>query len=132
MGTTVLDDFPFRAGVPREWLSGLEKWEGPDPAFWCAEGYAVINVDTRGAFSSEGKLLIFGHQEAQDGAEFITWVSEQAWCNGKVALTGNSWLAMAQWKIGSLRPKGLAALAPWDDPSKNISYMDSVGTDTYF
>jgi putative CocE/NonD family hydrolase len=121
MGTTLLDDFPFRAGVPRDWLSGLQKWEGPDPAFWCAEGYAVINVDTRGAFSSEGKLLIFGHQEAQDGAEFITWVSEQAWCNGKVALTGNSWLAMAQWKIGSLRPKGLAALAPWYDISKKIS-----------
>ncbi|KAJ5302554.1 hypothetical protein N7476_009353 [Penicillium atrosanguineum] len=114
MGTTLLDDFPFRAGVPKEWLSGLEKWEGPDPAFWCAEGYAVINVDTRGAFTSEGKLLIFGHQEAQDGAEFITWVSEQAWCNSKVALTGNSWLAIAQWKIGSLRPKGLAALAPWE------------------
>ncbi|KAJ5588514.1 hypothetical protein N7537_011192 [Penicillium hordei] len=114
MGTTLLDDFPFRAGVPKEWLSGLEKWEGPDPAFWCAEGYAVINVDTRGAFTSEGKLLIFGHQEAQDGAEFVTWVSEQTWCNSKVALTGNSWLAMAQWKIGSLRPKGLAALAPWE------------------
>ncbi|KAL4801506.1 Alpha/Beta hydrolase protein [Aspergillus unguis] len=123
MGTTLLDDFPFRAGVPKEWLSGLEKWEGPDPAFWCAEGYAVINVDTRGAFTSEGKLLIFGHQEAQDGAEFVTWVSERAWCNGKVALTGNSWLAIAQWKIGSLRPRGLAALAPWE--GLQDTYRDS-------
>ncbi|KAJ5678213.1 uncharacterized protein N7477_003846 [Penicillium maclennaniae] len=124
MGTTMLDDFPFRAGVPKKWLSGLEKWEGPDPAFWCPEGYAVINVDTRGAFTSEGKLLILGHQEAQDGAEFVTWISEQAWCNGKVALTGNSWLAMAQWKIGSLRPKGLAALAPWEGLQDH--YRDAV------
>lgn len=54
-----------------------------------------------------------GHQEAQDGAEFVTWLSEQPWCNGKIGLTGNSWLALSQWKIGSLRPKGLAALAPW-------------------
>ncbi|KAF5230226.1 hypothetical protein FANTH_13941 [Fusarium anthophilum] len=108
-----LDDFPFRAGVPRSRLSGLETFEGPDPAFWCAKDYAVVNVDIRGAAMSEGDMVQFGHQEAQDGAEFVTWVSEQAWCNGKVALTGNSWLAIAQWRIGSLRPKGLAALAPW-------------------
>ncbi|KAJ9255176.1 hypothetical protein DTO195F2_6392 [Paecilomyces variotii] len=114
MGTTLLDDFPFRAGVPKHWLSGLQKWEGPDPAFWCAEGYAVVNIDTRGAYTSEGDLVIMGHQEAQDGAELVTWLSRQPWCNGKVGLTGNSWLAMSQWKIGSLRPEGLAALAPWE------------------
>ncbi|KAJ5809234.1 alpha/beta-hydrolase [Penicillium pulvis] len=113
-GGTLLDDFPFRAGVPKHWLSGLHKWEGPDPGFWCAEGYAIVNVDTRGAYTSEGDLEIMGYQEAQDGAEFITWLSEQPWCNGKVGLTGNSWLAMSQWKIGSLRPKGLEALAPWE------------------
>lgn len=113
-GGTLLDDFPFRAGVPRHWLSGLQKWEGPDPGFWCAEGYAIVNVDTRGAYTSEGDLEIMGHQEAQDGAEFVTWLSEQPWCNGKVGLTGNSWLAMSQWKIGSLRPNGLEALAPWE------------------
>ncbi|PYH40383.1 alpha/beta-hydrolase [Aspergillus saccharolyticus JOP 1030-1] len=113
-GGTLLDDFPFRAGVPKHWLSGLQKWEGPDPGFWCAEGYAIVNVDTRGAYTSEGDLEIMGYQEAQDGAEFVTWLSEQPWCNGKVGLTGNSWLAMIQWKIGSLRPKGLEALAPWE------------------
>lgn len=113
MGASLLDDFPFRAGVPKHWVSGLQKWEGPDPAFWCAEGYAVVNVDTRGAYTSEGDLMIMGHQEAQDGAEFVTWLSQQPWSNGKVGLTGNSWLAMSQWKIGSLRPDGLAALAPW-------------------
>ncbi|KAL4772007.1 Alpha/Beta hydrolase protein [Aspergillus nidulans var. acristatus] len=109
-----LDDFPFRAGVPRRKLSGLETFEGPDPAFWCAHNYAVVNVDIRGAAMSEGDLVQFGHQEAEDGAEFVTWVSEQPWCNGKVALTGNSFLAISQWRIGSLRPKGLAALAPWE------------------
>ncbi|RSL40880.1 hypothetical protein CEP54_015988 [Fusarium duplospermum] len=114
MGVTMLDDLPMRAGVPREWVSGLQKWEGPDPGFWCQHGYAVVNPDSRGAYTSEGDLQYFGHQEAQDGAEFITWVSKQPWCNGKVALTGNSWLAIAQWKIGSLRPEGLAALAPWE------------------
>ncbi|KAJ5930380.1 hypothetical protein N7466_005873 [Penicillium verhagenii] len=113
-GVTMLDDFPFRAGVPSSWVSGLQKWEGPDPAFWCTEGYAVVNVDARGAYTSEGDLVMMGHQEAQDGAEFVTWVSEQSWSTGKVALTGNSWLAMVQWKIASLRPRGLSAISPWE------------------
>ncbi|OGM49917.1 hypothetical protein ABOM_001506 [Aspergillus bombycis] len=113
-GVTMLDDFPFRAGVPSSWVSGLQKWEGPDPAYWCEQGYAIVNVDARGAYTSEGDLIMMGHQEAQDGAEFITWVSEQPWCSGKVALTGNSWLAMSQWKIASLRPKGLCAITPWE------------------
>ena len=29
-------------------VSGLMKFEGPDPAFWCAHGYAVCNPDTPG------------------------------------------------------------------------------------
>lgn len=89
------------------------KWEAPDPAYWCQHSYAVVNVDIRGSYASEGDLHVFGYQEAQDGSEFVTWCSEQPWCNGKVALAGNSWLAIAQWKIASLRPRGLAAIAPW-------------------
>jgi predicted acyl esterase len=49
-GNQSLDDFPFRAGVPRSALSGLQMWEAPDPAYWCAQGYAVVNVDARGAY----------------------------------------------------------------------------------
>jgi hypothetical protein len=33
-GNQVLDDFPFRMGVPLSKLSELQKWEGPDPAYW--------------------------------------------------------------------------------------------------
>jgi uncharacterized protein len=108
-----LDDMPFRAGVPRDWTSGLEKWEGPDPAYWCPRGYAVVNIDSRGAFTSEGDISLLGREEAQDAAEFTTWVSRLHWCNDKVAFTVNSWLSIIQWKVASLRPKGLAAIAPW-------------------
>ena len=30
----------LRAGVPQAAVSGLQKFEGPDPAYWCAQGYA--------------------------------------------------------------------------------------------
>lgn len=113
-GTQLLSDFPFHCGVPPSTVSSLQKWEGPDPAFWCSYDYAIINVDIRGTYTSEGDASVCSHTEASDGAEFITWVSQQPWCNGKVALSGNSWLAVCQWKIASLRPAGLAAVAPWE------------------
>jgi len=40
-----LDDFPFRAGVPRRRLSGLQAWESPDAGWWCPRGCAVMNAD---------------------------------------------------------------------------------------
>lgn len=103
-----------RMGVPYEWVSGLEKFEGPNPAYWVNQGYAVIHPDPRGVFHSEGDLLMFGQQDARDGYDLIEWLAEQPWSNGKIGMTGNSWLSVAQWWIASERPPHLAAIAPWE------------------
>ncbi len=84
-------------GVRHEHLSGLEKFEAPDPAEWCPRGYAVVNVDARGVFDSQGDIFILGTQEGRDGHDTIEWIADQSWCDGNVALVGNSWLAMTQW-----------------------------------
>ena len=34
----------------------------PDPAEWCPRGYAIVNVDIRGTWDSEGDLYIEGSQ----------------------------------------------------------------------
>lgn len=65
-GNTVLDEFPFRMGVPLSKLSELQKWEGPDPAYWVQFGYAVVAPDARGVYNSEGNIYQFGTQEAED------------------------------------------------------------------
>ncbi|HJX03260.1 MAG TPA: CocE/NonD family hydrolase, partial [Dehalococcoidia bacterium] len=113
-GTVMLDDFPMRAGVPTDAVSGLQKWEGPDPAYWCAHGYAVVNPDGRGAYGSEGDMPFWGSQEARDGYDLIEWAAAQSWCNGKVGLSGNSWLALMQWFIAAANPPHLAAITPWE------------------
>lgn len=61
--------------------SGLEKFEGPDPAYWVAHGYAVVNPDKRGAYMSEGNLLYWGHEDALDGCDLIEWIASQKSCN---------------------------------------------------
>lgn len=53
------------AGVAFDRTSGYEKFEAPDPADWCNRGYAVVNPDARGSFYSEGKLFMWGTQEAE-------------------------------------------------------------------
>ena len=117
-GVIQMDDLPFRGGVPVEQLSGIEAFEGPDPSYWCPHGYAIVNADARGAFSSEGDLHCWGPQEGQDGHDLVEWIAAQSWSNGKVGLTGTSWLAIVQWFIAAERPPHLAAFAPcegWTD-----------------
>lgn len=114
IGGQMLDDVPARSGVPLDATSGLEKFEGPDPAYWVAHGYAVVNPDKRGAYMSEGNLLYWGHEDALDGCDVIEWIANQKWCNGKIGMTGNSWLTVSQWFIAAECPKHLAAIAPWE------------------
>jgi uncharacterized protein len=47
---------PAHIGIPFDWLSDYEKFEAPDPADWTARGYAVVNIDTRGSWDSEGDM----------------------------------------------------------------------------
>lgn len=105
---------PYNLGIPDDALSGLEKFEAPDPADWVPKGYAIVNVDSRGAFDSEGVMAIMGTQEAEDGYDVIEHVAKLPWCSGKVGLAGNSHLAIIQWFIAALRPPSLAAIAPWE------------------
>lgn len=104
-------------GMDTGTVSGLMKFEGPDPAFWCAHGYAVCNPDSRGSFDSEGDIRLWGRQEGQDCRDLIEWLGVQDWCNGKVGASGNSYLAISQWFAAAEQPPHLAAIAPWEGMS---------------
>lgn len=101
-------------GVPKGTLSPGTKLEGPDPDFWCRRGFAIINPDPRGVGNSEGVLQIWTKQEARDAADLIEWAGVQPWCNGRVGMSGNSWLAISQWMAAAERPPHLACIAPWE------------------
>lgn len=114
---------PFRAAIPKERTSGYEKFEAPDPAEWCERGYAIINIDARGAGKSGGDLHFWGIQEAEDIYDTITWISEQPWCNASVGLVGNSWLAMSQINfVSRFNHPALKAIAPME--AATDSYRD--------
>lgn len=95
-------------------ISDQTSWEAPDPVWWVQHGYAVINLDTRGGGSSEGRGDLFSDQEADDIAQVIAWAAEQPWSNGRVGMLGVSYLAMSQYKVAALNPPGLKAICPWE------------------
>ncbi|KAJ4148103.1 hypothetical protein LMH87_002590 [Akanthomyces muscarius] len=115
---------PHRAGLAPDRTSGYEKFEAPDPAEWAERGYAVANIDARGAGHSQGIIAAWGRQEAEDVYDVIEWISKQPWCNGSVVMAGNSWLAIAQINFASrMRHPALKAIAPWEsltDPYRHI------------
>ena len=104
-------------GMDPSTVSGLMKFEGPDPAFWCARGYAVCNPDPRGSFNSEGDIRVWSRHEGEDYHDLIEWLGVQDWCNGKVGTSGNSYLAISQWFAAAEQPPHLAAIAPWEGMS---------------
>jgi predicted acyl esterase len=106
--------FSPEAGVPAGSVSKYAVWEGPDPAYFCPQGYAIVNGDARGSWYSEGDLTVWSQQEAEDGYDLIEWAAAQPWSNGKVGMSGVSYLAIVQWGIASLDPPHLAAINPWE------------------
>jgi predicted acyl esterase len=111
-------------GLDNSVVSGLEKFEGPDPAYWCAQGYAICNPDPRGIANSEGDVAMLGRQEGLDSHDLIEWLAGQDWCTGKVAMSGTSYLAFSQWYTAAEQPPHLAAINPEEGLSD--AYRDLV------
>ncbi|MFJ8864138.1 CocE/NonD family hydrolase, partial [Streptomyces sp. NPDC102451] len=104
-------------GLDNKIVSGLAKFEGPDPAYWCAQGYAICNPDIRGVVDSEGDSVVWDRQEGRDCYDLIEWLGVQDWCTGKVAMSGTSYLAVSQWFAAAEQPPHLAAINPWEGVS---------------
>jgi predicted acyl esterase len=106
--------FYKNADVRSEWISPYTMFEGPDPVYWVARGYAIVHVDLRGVWGSEGNATYWCHDEGRDGYDVVEWLAAQEWCTGKVGMAGVSYLAIAQWQVAATRPPHLAAICPWE------------------
>lgn len=95
-------------------LSRYTLVECPDPVVWCAHGYALLCVDPRGTWGSEGNFSIQSPQERQDMYDAIEWAAEQSWATEKVGMTGMSYFSWSQWQAASMHPPHLAAIQPYD------------------
>ena len=80
-------------------------------ALFAERGYHLVAQDTRGRFGSTGDFFPMLN-EAQDGAATIEWLAQQPWCNGRVGITGVSYLGLASWAAMREQVPALKAVAP--------------------
>ena len=110
-------------------ISDETSWEAPDPAWWVPQGYAVVNLDVRGAGRSDGVGALLSDGEAEDVYDAIEWIARQDWCDGGVGMLGVSYLAISQYKVAALRPPHLRAIVPWEgftDAYRDFFYPGGV------
>ena len=100
------------ADVPEDWISPYTAFEAPDPLYWCGQGYGVVFADPRGSWYSQGELRHGGLGEAEDCYDLIEWLATQPWSNGRIGMSGVSYLAAIQWQVAPLHPPHLAAINP--------------------
>jgi len=75
-------------------------------------GYAVVMMDLRGTGKSGGCLNHLGTEDQTDLKEVIEWAATQPWSNGRVGMTGHSYVGSTPMIATKLSPKGLVTIVP--------------------
>ena len=60
--------------------------------YFAPRGYAVVFADLRGTGKSTGCLDHLGQQDLSDSDDLLTWIGKQKWSNGRVGMTGHSYV----------------------------------------
>ncbi|MCV7377523.1 hydrolase [Mycobacterium alsense] len=110
-------------------FSALTGWEAPDPAWWTARGFTVVNADSRGCGRSDGTGKLLSRQEAEDTYDLVQWIAGQPWCDGNVVMLGVSYLAISQYAVAALQPPALRAICPWEgftDAYRDLTFPGGV------
>jgi uncharacterized protein len=80
--------------------------------YFAPRGYAVVMVDLRGTGRSTGCLDHLGQKDAKDLETIIEWAASQPWSNGRVGLTGHSYVGSTPSVAAAQDPDGLATIVP--------------------
>ncbi len=136
-------DIPMRDGVKLATTVSLPAGDGPFPVVLVRTAYnrlgcrnggltraglAVVSQDCRGRYDAQGEFYPFLNEGA-DGLDTLRWIRAQPWCNGKVGMYGDSYLAAVQFYLAPLAGEELTALNPrfmTGDPWKCAYYLDGA------
>ncbi|HEV2062408.1 MAG TPA: CocE/NonD family hydrolase [Solirubrobacteraceae bacterium] len=80
--------------------------------YFAPRGYAVVMMDLRGTGRSEGCLDHLGPNDASDLEQVVEWAAAQSWSNGRVGMTGHSYVGSTPSVAAAQNPEGLATIVP--------------------
>jgi putative CocE/NonD family hydrolase len=93
---------------------GKREWGCSEPVkgrFWARKGYAYVAQDVRGKFKSEGTWNPFVN-EVDDGYDTVDWISKQPWCNGRIGMSGFSYMGYTSLAAAVSAHPSLVCVAP--------------------
>src|SRR5690606_17490976 len=71
---------------------------------YAERGYNTVIQACRGTAESEGEFEPLAH-EREDGLDTLAWIEAQPWFDGRLGLSGPSYLGYAQWAISDALPR---------------------------
>jgi len=86
-------------------------WAAASAYQMATHGYVVVIQDVRGRYTSEGEWYPFRH-ESNDGYDAIEWAAALPSANGKVGMTGGSYVGATQMLAAIAHPPHLAGICP--------------------
>jgi predicted acyl esterase len=80
--------------------------------YFVPKGYVVVMMDLRGTGMSDGCLDHLGAKDAQDLKTTVEWAASQPWSNGRVGMTGHSYVGSTPSLAAAMDPEGLETIVP--------------------
>ena len=80
--------------------------------YFAPKGYAVVMMDLRGTGLSDGCLDHLGPKDAEDIKDVVEWAATQPWSNGRVGMTGHSYVGSTPSLAAAMDPQGLETIVP--------------------
>ncbi|GEM_PF-1979301 len=80
-----------------------EVQENLPESYAAQNGFARVDQNCRGKGGSEGDFVPF-HDERADGLDTIAWIEQQPWFDGRIYLTGGSYLGFVQLAMYEVLP----------------------------
>jgi predicted acyl esterase len=80
--------------------------------YFVPKGYVVVMMDLRGTGRSDGCLDHLGAKDAEDLKATVEWAASQPWSNGRVGMTGHSYVGSTPSLAAAVAPQGLVTIVP--------------------
>ncbi len=121
---------PYGKEKQRYYPKGIfPKVEAGNTEYFVSRGYVHVIADVRGKSPSEGQWNLCDEKEQQDGYEFVEWIARQPWCDGNVAMIGESYFAQSQYLVAAMQPPSLKTIIPfdgWTDLYRDVVYQGGI------
>ena len=80
--------------------------------YYATRGYAVAMMDLRGTGRSTGCLDHLGPDDAKDLKTVVETLADAEWSNGRIGMTGHSYVGSTPSAAAGQKPRGLVTIVP--------------------